>query len=395
MGESTKKIRLKSAYINDTNGKYNIAFTFSGNEMALAAADSLIRESYKAGAYTERDAAENTLKVVVSLDEHDQNKQASDIAQQLHTLTGFHLSHVIMQQDFDQIGEGKKALFSPAITINAVHNPHDEGNLAGDISVEIMRRQNAMQVHFIPDPRIDLEATLPPRLICVDRSFQTDSDALLNAETTIREIEASYGLHKVRTNDLTMSSLQTRTMQHRSLGDHELSLSIARLNGAPDALDEALRSLKRRHRSRIVELGRDDGYIDIGAAAQDHMDPTGLLAAVHMTTGCKLPVDFTPRIASSKDDRGYQAVLEARIHGDDTGLLQPTMRYAAARYAGSFVPAPHSVPEECDPHMPSRIILHKPYPNELFAKAGALELAKTVQKHLQADPSLGHDHHAH
>lgn len=391
-----KKCKIKSAYINSDGAHSNLKLTLTGHEMAIAEASRLLeatetRALIGSHYFVERADDNKSLTITVALPVNNNFQTAADITDNIRTLTGAGLSGVYLQADFDQIGTGEKAIFSPAVSINITRHTSDPGNQIGAIALEIIK-SSQLEGGYAVDPRhADTDST---RLFCMDRSFGTDIDAIASAEHTVREMEKNMGIHNSDRHELSLVSLKTSTAKNPLRHGH-MDVAMARLQGEPGALDDAMRDLTHRHRARIAELGRGDNFIDIGSAKVTRMDPTELLAALHLTTGCHLPVEMVPLVTrSAKPPYPYEPVLETRIAGDESGLAQPTLRYAAARYAGSYIRDRHSVPEEMDPHAPAQVVVHSPHTSEETAKAKAESFVEQVKARFNGEISEGHNHHA-
>ena len=391
-----KKCKIKSAYISSDGAHNNLRLTLTGHEMAIAAASRLLEAPdseyfVKNHYFVERADDHKSLSIIVPLPPGNAFEAAADITDTVKNLTSARLSGVYLQADFDQIGTGEKAIYSPAVSMHVVRHNSDPENAIGALSLAIIKR-NPIESGYALDPRYEDKDSA--RLFCLDRSFDTDIDAIANAEATVRAIENQTGLHTAEHHELSLVSLKTSTAKNPLKHGH-MDGAMARLQGKPGALDDVMRDLSHRHRNRITEMGRGDDYIDIGSADAKHMDPTGLLAAVHLTTGCHLPVDMVPLVTrSKKPPYSYEPVLETRITGDESGLAQPTLRYAAARYAGSYIRGRHSVPEEMDPHAPAQVVVHSPHTSEEDAKAKAESFVAQVKARFNGEVSEGHNHHA-
>jgi hypothetical protein len=375
------KCKLKQAYLEEHGNHHNFTIVLSGHEAALASANRIITDSIK-NCYVERDSEHNTLRIVAALPKENSFQAAVDFTQMLQGITDFHLSHIYMTPDYEQVGHGEKAVYTPVITIHPVVKAEDPDNIAGAVSAQVIKGNKPLMGYYVQDPRHQ-GANL--RLMSVKDGCETDTEALAHAEANIRTMEKEVGVFTAQPTHLTLSELRTQTMRDPEHKGH-LKVTTARLKGAPDELDDALRTLRHRHRNLIAELGRGDDYIDVGTAAKHDIDPTGLLAALHLTTGCELPMDIRPTVIRDKGEPyGYTPILETRVRGDETGLEKPTMRFATARYAGSYIHDAHTVPEEMDPHTPSQIVMLKEHTTEEAAQHVADLLAERIRARLHGE----------
>jgi hypothetical protein len=386
---ANKICRLQSAHLKTHEGKTNLTLKLTGSAIAQAQAMRTITTADHSGVFAEREQDTNTLSVTIALPGEDPAiQEAVSSLLHLHNLINCRLSHVKLEAGFDQLGDGKNAMFTPAVNITPLTNKKDPEDISGLLTMNVIHKTHGYQTNYAPDPRTPKNAL---RLFCLDISFPTMMDSLLNAETTVRAIEKEFGISPLIETDLSLVDMKNSTVEHKNI---ELGVATARLAGNDKALEHAMRTLKRRHQHRIEEVGRGDNYLDIATAKKNEIDPTGLLAALHMSTGCHLPVEVKPLVTRSKTPPyAYEPVVEARIEGDDTGLAKPIMRHALARYAGSFIPENYTVPEEIDPHTPSRVVVHTCHLQEEDAKESAQELAQRLRARLNGELNKGWDYH--
>jgi hypothetical protein len=376
--EKHKTAKLKHASISHAGGRTNLSLQLSGHETALAQAEVLLKTFGKM-AFCEYDREHKLLHVTTSLPgQKDAIAEAADFVQLMNDTIHCRLSGVYMQPDFDNLGVGDKAIFTPAISAK-LSSSDDHDNLAGQISLELIRRNHALLNTYVADPRQEGEGL---RLMNITQIFDTDTEALAKAEEDIREAEKNLGLFNAQPTHLRLVNLRTSMMENAPGGLDEMHVASARLQGTENDLERAIRTLKHRHRNKITELNRGENFLDIATGSNHEIDATGLLAAVHMTTGCELPVNIMPLVTrSKKPPYAYEPALEMHVEGDSNDRHQVTLRHAAARYAGSFVPSrKYSVPQEIDPETPSRVVVHEEHPNEDRALRSAETFATSISK---------------
>lgn len=373
--EKHKTAKLKHASISHAGGRTNLSLQLSGHETALAQAEVLLKTFGKM-AYCEYDREHKLLRVTTSLPgQKDAIAEATDFVQLMNDTIRCRLSGVYMQPDFDNLGNDDNAIYAPAMNVK-LSAPHDEENLAGRISMELIQRNNALLNTYVADPRHEGDGI---RMMNITQIFDTDTEALTKAEEDIRDAEKSLGLFVAQPTHLRLVDLRTRTLEN--VGPlEEMHLVSARLKGNEDELDKAYRTLKHRLRNKVAELGRGEDFIDVGTGSNQTLDATGFLAAVHMTTGCEVPVEVAPLVTRLKTPPYYyQPTLEMHVIDSPNERHNLTMRHAAARYAGSFVPSrKYSVPEEIDPETPSRVVVHEEHTNEDRALRSAETLAGRI-----------------
>jgi hypothetical protein len=376
--EKHKTAKLKHASLSQNGGKTNLTLQLSGHETVLAQAEVLLK-AFAKSAYCEHDREHNVLRITTSLPgQKDAMLEATDFVQLMSETIKLRLSGVYMQPDCDNLGVNENAIFTPAINIR-LSEAHDETNIAGHISLELVRRNHGLLNNYAADPRPTTEGL---RLMNLTQVFNTDTEALSEAEGHIRDAEKNLGLFNAQPTHLRLVNLRTSMMENAPGGLDEMHVATARLQGTQSDLERAIRTLKHRHRQKITELNRGDDFLDVGTGSERPIDATGLLAAVHMTTGCELPVNVQPLVTRSKTPPyAYEPALEMHVDGSKSDRHQVTLRHAAARYAGSFVPSrKYSVPQEIDPETPSRVIVHEGHTDEDRALRSAETLANTIAK---------------
>lgn len=338
-----KRARLSYVGIIEKAERKTLVVKLTGDEVPLVAAETALKKQFPK-AYTELDLAEKTLAMHMAV---GSEQEAQEVVSRVHASTVCKLSHLAFDVATRPISaKSKLTVHEPLIMVEALRDKPHPDNRVGCFSVGVLRDMGLIHNAIIADPTFDEKERV--RLMCFMEQGATPMAALMIAEQHVEKLEREFGMAVKKPKHLKLTDIQTVKKKSGGGVDGELYATSATLKGHDEeAIERALVALRHRYRGDIVVGERDvDGHQVQVMSGDDRSDnPAGLLAAVHSTTHCELPVEVVAETTRSRTGilQQYRPVVTLPLTHDVEPKHRETVARAMGNYAGAFVPAGHRV----------------------------------------------------
>lgn len=383
---------IENTFSADEEGKSPLVLklTFKASAQAMAELESAVAEVTDSH-FSEKDTREDFYSCSVPI---QARSDAVDVAEAIFDKMPYRLKNVRTQIDAEQFAEaGENSVYTPQVILHAKKDRYDLDNIVGDLSLDLIKRKagSSIEVGMAVDPAYHEPGSA--RLIDILDTPNSRGKALLVAEKKANELDKTFGLSLIEQGKLKLTGLSGETVSEDDGEKRVMNAVIATLQGdSEEAIDAALKILRRRHGNQIAPHDRDTEkhsvQLVMGSDVSQYLDPTALLAALHISTSCELPITLKPGVLHNEGFKHpYNPSLGVYLRDgvkDDQGLL----REASARYSGSLLPGRNDVITVGDSDN-VKVVLPEAFDKEDTAFRKALQAHERVSRNLNAPEVSG------